>query len=188
MGNFEAAESYEFADDELEVQEMLEVTENNESADDVSAESSKIELSPKIQELSPKELRELARSELLEHGKNPLREAYLELAELKETTFGRASELQELSYKSCTEKLDKLVEQFEKKPSKSAYDYSMLILRLESLGSDLEYCRDTSKGSDRKYDRKIDEVTELVEKYKKEQFQSVMKRGDELLNRAANLL
>lgn len=84
MENFETMESYEFNDDELEVQELLEAAEDNEPTGEVSEDANKIELSQEIRELSVNELRELSSSEYAEHGETPLREAYLRLIEEKE--------------------------------------------------------------------------------------------------------
>ena len=89
---------------------------------------------------------------------------------------------------SIQAQLKREINQFESLDRKEMPDYSMFIIKLQSIKDQMEYQRDTSEGSTSSIEKQISEVDKLMEKYKKEQFNVCMQRSDAMLDRVQKVL
>lgn len=89
---------------------------------------------------------------------------------------------------SIQTQLKREINQFESLGRKEMSDYSMFIIRLQSIKDQLEYQMETSEGDKSSLEKQIREMDKLIEKYKKEQFDTCMQRSDAMLDRTQKVL
>lgn len=89
---------------------------------------------------------------------------------------------------SVQERLKKEIRQFESIGRKEMVDYSMFIIKLQSIKDGLEYQRAKSDGDIGNIEKDISKVDALIEKYKKEQFDVCMQRSDAVLSHTQRVL
>lgn len=80
--------------------------------------------------------------------------------------------------------VEKEIRQFESIRRKEMSDYSLFIIKLNSIKDQLEYRRDTVDGSTDKLAKEISNIEKLIEKYRKEQICVCMQRSEDVLDQS----